>query len=919
MTLLLSISIFAQEIMLNPTSTVYQIGTDIPEYICPVFDIEKLIADDNSDDSLGVSPVRFAKGFDLSISTANSGRWETIDSIHVWRYKIISTDAYSMNVLLENINIPENGSIFIYNDDMSYVIGPLKYGVNQYGVYHSEFVPGSSITVELVIEGQLQLENPYFNITSVAHDYYDFFGYIYYRDGTEFAKRIDDCINKDINCPIGDGWQTQKRSVALMVVNIPRSFIGRKDVGYCTGSLINNTNFDSRSLYLTANHCLNNPYYSIEELLNRTLFYFNHESNGCGNKKEHPYNFVVSGATLRSNNKHTDFALLELHSRIPSSYYPYFSGWDKSGADPQSGVGIHHPKGNLKKIAFENNSILPNTLSRNYGTAGIFTPNTLWEVWYDAGGVINGSSGSPLFNENKKIVGQLLGGEDKTGCNKRSDYGRLSVSWNHGSTSSTRLKEWLDPNNSNPDEILGYTPEGWRNDWLTGWSQPSAHKTHSQVKSIAVGEGGQVYYRGTDNKMQVYYFNTSTNQWVHDWVRGYSIPSYEYIDGDVVVGEGNQLFYRGTDGKIHTYYWTTSGWQHDWLTGWNSPNHENVSAIPGSIAVGNGNQVFYRGTDNKMHVYYWDASGWHHGWIINSAPSWQNVAGDIVVGKNGGQNQVYYRGTDGKMQAYKFNFSSSQWEHGWVTGSGTSSTENVSNVPGSIAVDANNTIYYRGTDNLVHLHYLESGSWHHGWMINGAGSEQKISGDITVNNGSQVFYRGFDGKMHVYWYNSATSQWVHDWIENSWQAPTLNNISGSIDAGSGGSIFYRANNDGLVRVYFWGTSAMLRPSKNEYYGMEGVRTKPKIPMYNSTLEMTAYPNPVEDNLHINISSNQDDKYAFTLTDISGRIVLSEIRQLNKGFNKVEIQISNSVNSGLYILSAQNQRTSERVQTKVTKL
>src|SRR5690606_28075757 len=119
------------------------------------------------------------------------------------------------------------------------------------------FILGSSIIIELVIEGQLQSERPYFTITGVAHDYYDFFGYIFYKDGTEFAERIDDCVNIDINCSIGNDWQTQKRSVALMVVNMPRAFIGRKDVGYCTGSLINNTDFDARSLYLTANHCLN--------------------------------------------------------------------------------------------------------------------------------------------------------------------------------------------------------------------------------------------------------------------------------------------------------------------------------------------------------------------------------------------------------------------------------------------------------------------------------------------------------------------------------------------------------------------------------------------------------------------------------------------------------------------------------------
>ncbi len=902
--------------MLNPTATVvYGTSSDIPEFICPGIDTLQLIEEDSLSSLEDNDFVRLAKGFELNISTSNSGTWETIGDYNVWRYKVTSYYAYSMNVLLEDINIPENASIFIYDDDMSYVVGPIQYSVNQYGVYHSEFIPGSSIIVEVVVYGEIDPTVPYLTITGVSHDYNDFVGYTMGKDNTRFSKRIRNCADKDVNCSLGTGWQTHKRSVALMVMKSKTLFVIPNDLYAGTGALINNTNFDGKSLFLTARHCV-----SSNARAKELIFYFNHESNGCGENKEHPYNFSVSGATVLSTNAHTDFTLLELHGKVPSSYYPYLAGWDKNGTNLQNGVGIHHPKGNFKKIAIDNDEIYPNPITRTITTSSYsytFDPNTMWDVYFDEGSVLNGSSGSPLFNENKKIVGQLFGTDQNKQCTSRRLYGRLSVSWNYGSTKPERLKEWLDPLDQNPNEISGYIPAGWRNDWLTGWNQPSAHKTHPQVKSIAVGEGGQVFYRGTDNKMQVYYYD-GTN-WVHDWVRGWSIPSHELIAGDVVVGEGNQLFYRGTDGKIHTYYWTTSGWQHDWLTGWNSPSHENVSAVPGSIAVGNGNQVFYRGTDNKMHTYYWTTSGWQHAWIVNAAPSWQNVAGDIVVGKRGGQNQVYYRGTDGKMQVYWFNFSTSQWNHGWITSGSSPSYENVSSVAGSIAVGSDNKIYYRGTDNLVHLHYWEAGSWHHGWMINGAGSDQKISGNITVNNGDQVFYRGFDGKMHVYWYNNTANEWVHDWIENSWQAPTLNNIAGSIDAGNGGSIFYRANNDGLVRVYFWGNSAMLRPSKNEYYGMEDVTTKPKIPMYNSTLEMTAYPNPVETILNVNISTNQDDKYLFTLTDVSGRVVLSEVKQLSKGFNKIDIQLSNTVNSGLYILSAQNQRTLESVQTKISKL
>ena len=35
-------------------------------------------------------------------------------------------------------------------------------------------------------------------------------------------------------------------------------------------------------------------------------------------------------------------------------------------------------------------------------------------------------------------------------------YGRLGVSWEGGGSSSTRLRDWLDPNGSNPDQIDPY-------------------------------------------------------------------------------------------------------------------------------------------------------------------------------------------------------------------------------------------------------------------------------------------------------------------------------------------------------------------------------------------------------------------------------------------------------------------------------
>jgi hypothetical protein len=62
-----------------------------------------------------------------------------------------------------------------------------------------------------------------------------------------------------------------------------------------------------------------------------------------------------------------------------------------------------------------------------------------------------GSSGSPMFDENHRAIGQLHGGLSACGAtgDSLSDcYGRISTSWTGGGTSATRLSDWLDPLNT---------------------------------------------------------------------------------------------------------------------------------------------------------------------------------------------------------------------------------------------------------------------------------------------------------------------------------------------------------------------------------------------------------------------------------------------------------------------------------------
>jgi lysyl endopeptidase len=93
------------------------------------------------------------------------------------------------------------------------------------------------------------------------------------------------------------------------------------------------------------------------------------------------------------------------------------------------------------KISRTNN---PLTIASAFGGT-----NQHWQVNWNQGVTEPGSSGSPLFDPNHRIVGQLEGGLSKCGDASLIDfYGRFDLSWTGGGTNATRLSNWLDPNNS---------------------------------------------------------------------------------------------------------------------------------------------------------------------------------------------------------------------------------------------------------------------------------------------------------------------------------------------------------------------------------------------------------------------------------------------------------------------------------------
>lgn len=353
--------------------------------------------------------------------------------LQIWQVRIQAPGAQSLNFTFDQFDLPKGAQLFIWDVQGRDFLGAFDHRSNPRG---GDFAVGLIQSDDVVIEVQCPVNTPFQPQVHLSEAVY---GYRSILPKLEEALRgpfgNSGACNVNVNCPEGEDWQAESRSVGLIV-----------DGGFavCTGALVNNTAQDGTPYFLTANHCLGGE--------TGWVFYFNHESATCtGNTG--PTDESVSGAILRASNSGSDFALLELDEIPPYDYNVQYAGWDRTDDPVASACGIHHPSGDVKKICFEDNDL----------SQSVWGGADTWRVAnWDLGVTEGGSSGSPLFDPNHRIVGQLYGGS--AACSGSSDnnqpdyYGRFGVSWD-GSSASTRLKDWLDPSGSNPDYLDGW-PEG---------------------------------------------------------------------------------------------------------------------------------------------------------------------------------------------------------------------------------------------------------------------------------------------------------------------------------------------------------------------------------------------------------------------------------------------------------------------------
>ena len=411
-------------------------------------DVQKLLEADKKD------PIRkrFAVPQTLSLDLNKSAKiFDNINGRRVYILRIQSDKANSLAFTLENLNIGTDENIFVYAADGKHGYATVDKGTQKKIL--TDFVKSDEVIIEFNQPQSAPLKNP-FTITKLWYAY-----------GGLSATDFNGSAACEINMACATDFQNQKRGVVrIFAVMTNGAYWG-------TGSLVVNTKNDGTPYILTAFHIADGliPDYT------QWKFLFNYELPTCANSTTEPIGNVIQGCTFRAGFRDDDFTLLELSAHIPSGVNAYFNGWSRDTSFYSAATTIiHHPWGDVRKITRSTHPEFVVKISTTFANGVITPPYSHLQCPIDLGTLEPGSSGSPFFDANGRIVSQLHGADADPAnpCNVTFAIGgRFAKSWEGNGTPATRLKDWLDPLQTNVLTLDGinnskFIVSGHVNFWL---------------------------------------------------------------------------------------------------------------------------------------------------------------------------------------------------------------------------------------------------------------------------------------------------------------------------------------------------------------------------------------------------------------------------------------------------------------------
>jgi len=360
----------------------------------------------------GIAP-RFAVPHKVEIRP----QWVKSDSGYTWTHQFSAPNAVSLNFGFSKFKLPEGVELNIYSADRSQFIRTFTAQDNN---INNELWTPVIMSDDVIIEVTAptdSVKNISLELTHIGQGFRTF---------SESTTKSGDC-NIDVSCNESADWQNEVNAVGV---------ISTGGSSFCTGFMVNNTKGDHTPYFMTAAHCR-----ITTSTAPSLVVYWNYQTSSCGGARDGKLTDFQSGSTHLASSSKSDFTLVKLLQQPKDEWNVNYAGWDATPNIGTPAVAIHHPNTDEKSISFENDP----TVLASYG--GYSSPGDSTHVRiidWDKGTTEPGSSGSPLFNDQHRVIGQLHGGGAACGNDLSDYYGRLHTSWSGDGSATSRLKDHLD-------------------------------------------------------------------------------------------------------------------------------------------------------------------------------------------------------------------------------------------------------------------------------------------------------------------------------------------------------------------------------------------------------------------------------------------------------------------------------------------
>jgi hypothetical protein len=338
----------------------------------------------------------------VSINTAEQGSWSRIEGGGwLWVLQITSPGARNLRVHFGTSNLSGDAKLFVFSPSAPLEVAQYatSVGPNSEGFW-STLLKGDTAQIELLMPASESKPEVSLSITQIGHTYRNAFV-------DEESKAGSDgdagACNLDVACY--PEWSTLSKSV-VRLVHHDSEFIYS-----CSGVLVNNNSNDFSPFVLTANHCID-----FDVIAQSTVVLYGEQNQNC-NGNVWFFSYQVGPTKLLATNVAADTSLLQVPSAVSGD--AVWAGWSLGAVGAGIDVtGIHHPRFSYRRIAFGKSLTYDPTFANTHPVrwiSGITEP---------------GSSGSPLFNAEKQILGVLSGGYSSCSVPHGIDYyGQLAAAY----------------------------------------------------------------------------------------------------------------------------------------------------------------------------------------------------------------------------------------------------------------------------------------------------------------------------------------------------------------------------------------------------------------------------------------------------------------------------------------------------------